>query len=258
MKKESFIKTENMQFSTLIKPLSSKRAFEEISDQVKELVFSKKLKPGDRLPTERDLAVHFASGRTAVREALRILEQSGLITVRQGNEGGIFVKNVDPHMASVSLYDTIRRADMKLEDVFLVRLPVEELIIDLAITNAGPNELDLLDRSIEEALGMLREAEREGTVDLTLVSQSNIDFHILLARATKNLLLEILMESVMKFIHLFFGAVQPSSDFFRWHIEQHRVILNAIVEKEGTVAKQVLREHDRAVKEHFSDLLRKA
>ncbi len=160
MTKEDLIKAENTQFSSLVKPLPSKRAFEEIADQVKELVFSKALKPGDRLPTEREMATHFASGRTAVREALRILEQSGLVMIRQGNEGGVFVKNVDPHIASVSLYDTIRRADMRLEDVYLVRVPAELLVLDLVISNAGPVELDSLERSIEEALTLLKEAKR--------------------------------------------------------------------------------------------------
>ena len=107
MKKEDLIDTEKLQFFSLIKPLPSKRVFEEIADQVKELIFSKALKPGDRLPAERGIAAHFASGRRAVREALRILEQTSLITIRQGNEGGIFVKNVDPHITLVSLYDVI-------------------------------------------------------------------------------------------------------------------------------------------------------
>ncbi len=90
---------------------------------------------------------------------------------------------------------------------------------------------------------------------MTLVSQSNIDFHILLARATGNILIEILMESVMKFIHLFFGLVQPSYEFSCWHVSQHRAILDAIIKRNRSMAAQRLTEHHDSVKKHFSEAL---
>ena len=62
-------------------PLKGKRAFEEVSSQIKKLVFEGVLKPGDRLPSETELAVRFNVGRQTIREALRILELSGFITV---------------------------------------------------------------------------------------------------------------------------------------------------------------------------------
>jgi DNA-binding FadR family transcriptional regulator len=109
---------------------------------------------------------------------------------------------------------------------------------------------------IQEALALCKEPKQEKTAVMALISQNNIDFHILLAPATKNILLEIVMESIMKFIHLFFGLMQPSYGFCCWHIAQHRTILNAISENEISAAKERLKEHNDAVKKHFSDLLK--
>ena len=75
-----------------IEPVKSTRIYEEIVRQVKRLIAEGKLKSGDRLPPERDLVEEFMVSRTAVREALRALEGSGLIDVRAGE--GAFVRDV--------------------------------------------------------------------------------------------------------------------------------------------------------------------
>ena len=73
---------------SLFEPLESKRSFEEISSNIKSLIFSGALKPGDRLPSEIELAKQYKVGRQTMREAFRILELSGLLTVQKGYGGG--------------------------------------------------------------------------------------------------------------------------------------------------------------------------
>ena len=124
---------ETTSIGSLLKPLPAKRVFEEMADQIKGLIFSGKLIPGNRLPTERDLAVQFGTGRMAVREALRILEQSGLIQIKKGPGGGAFVRDVDPAMASQSVSDAIIRSNMSLQDLVAVRIVLEDLIAELAV-----------------------------------------------------------------------------------------------------------------------------
>ena len=76
--------------SLFVKPFSGKRAFEEIADQIRNLIYAKKLKPGDKLPPERDLAEMFNAGRTAVRESLRILRALWAHHCEAGERGWIF------------------------------------------------------------------------------------------------------------------------------------------------------------------------
>jgi GntR family transcriptional regulator, transcriptional repressor for pyruvate dehydrogenase complex len=242
-------------FESLLQPLPSKRAFEEISGQIKELILSKTLRPGDKLPTERELAVHFKTGRTAVREALRMLEQSGLISVKKGNEGGIFIKDVDAATASGSLLDAMRRTDMPLEDLFVVRVPIDLLTIDLAMEQISKEEVEQLRQSIRETQLFLNEKESTGALYIAQVAKSNVDFHIALAKTTKNALLWILVESLMRLTHLFFAKVVPSPAFLKNHVEQHSLILDAIVKKDGVEARHLLTLHNETLKDHFSKLL---
>jgi len=87
--------------NSLFKALPSKRAFDEIADQIKDLIYSKTLKPGDKLPPERDLATQFGTGRMAVREALRILEIQGMVDIRHGK--GAFVKSPSTDILNVPI-----------------------------------------------------------------------------------------------------------------------------------------------------------
>src|SRR5512145_2388031 len=127
--------------TNLFRPLSGKRVFEEIYEQIRELIFSKTLKPGDKLPGERELAARFGSGRISVREALRMLEQSGIITIKQGSEGGAFVTDVDASHISGPMSDMIRRSDITLDHLFEVRLSLETLVLKAAIDRITIEEL---------------------------------------------------------------------------------------------------------------------
>ena len=78
---------------TIFIPVENKRTFEEVSSKIKNLIFEGVLKPGDKLPSEAELAKQFGVGRQTIREAFRILELSGLLTVQKGFGG--FKKLID-------------------------------------------------------------------------------------------------------------------------------------------------------------------
>src|SRR5512136_2169173 len=87
--------TSSKEEGPLFQPLPVKRTFMEIANQIRSSIYAKTLKPGDKLPSERELAVQFNVGRISVREALRMLEQAGLIFIKQGSSGGAYVKEAD-------------------------------------------------------------------------------------------------------------------------------------------------------------------
>lgn len=91
----------------MFSPYQSKRAFEEISEQIKKAILAKKLKPGERLPSERSLAEQFQVGRLTVREALRTLETQGFVQIRKGSGGGAFIGNTDPEMLPSIIMDNL-------------------------------------------------------------------------------------------------------------------------------------------------------
>jgi DNA-binding FadR family transcriptional regulator len=166
---------------SLFKALPSKRAFDEIADQIKNLIYSKTLKPGDKLPPERELASQFGTGRMAVREALRLLEQSGLITVKQGSEGGAFVKEADTSLATETISGLIRRASLTMKDVMEVRIDFEQAVLETAIGRITDTDMKLLKKRIDEAETMIRE-DKEGIkpLDPSLLGETYADFHLAL------------------------------------------------------------------------------
>ena len=97
-------------------PVRSKRTFEEVSSQIKRLVFEGVLKAEDKLPSEAELAKQFDVGRQTVREALRILELSGFLTVQKGFGGGSVIKDTILKKTTNLLLDAFRMEKITVEE----------------------------------------------------------------------------------------------------------------------------------------------
>jgi DNA-binding FadR family transcriptional regulator len=235
-------------YSLLVKPLYEKRAFEEISDQIRDLIYAKKLKPGDKLPPERELAEKFRVGRTAVREGLRILEQSGLISVKQGREGGSFINKINMSIVSNSLSDVIKRADIELDHLTEVRIGIEKLVIGVAMPRITEGELTLLKKHIDDAEAIMEESARHGKpLDFNLWAESNMRFHLVLARATRNPLYEMILESLMNVVRTFLTDLSIMQEFLEAHIRDHKAIYEAVKDKNLRLAERRIEEHNLQV-----------
>ena len=147
--KKTTVLTSSMEEGPLFQPLPVKRTFMEIANQIRSSIYSKTLKPGDKLPSERELTAQFGVGRISVREALRMLEQAGLILIKQGSGGGAYVKAADTSAISESVYDLVSRSDISLEDLTEVRLAVEKQILQSAFEKITADDLEMLEKSIE-------------------------------------------------------------------------------------------------------------
>ena len=85
--------------------VKTRRVFEEICEQIRQRLATGALKPGDKLPAERELALEFKVSRPAVREALRTLEISGIVSLQKGVKGGAFIRDGNPGLLTQSLQD---------------------------------------------------------------------------------------------------------------------------------------------------------
>jgi GntR family transcriptional repressor for pyruvate dehydrogenase complex len=238
---------------SLFKALPSKRAFDEIADQIKDLIYSKTLKPGDKLPPERELATQFGTGRMAVREALRILEQSGLIAVKQGSEGGAFVKEADAAMATEIISGLIRRSSLTMEDVMEVRIEIERAVLEAAIERFTENDLEMLQKRIDEAEALISDDSKGiKPLDFSLLGETYADFHLILARATRNPVYEIIMDCLMRVSHGVVTQQMIPSERFKNHFAFHKHLYNALKNKDITIAGPHFEEYRKAIKRHFT------
>jgi len=109
----------------LFTSLGQGKAYEKVADQIRERIFAGQLRLSDRLPAERDMAAQFGVSRVVVREAIRTLELSGLLTVKKGAKGGIFVAQDYDRPISDSIVNLLAGGEASLEDLFDIRLLVE-------------------------------------------------------------------------------------------------------------------------------------
>src|SRR2546430_7909374 len=98
----------------MFEPVKNQRISDEILHQIREAVLTGKFQIGDRLPNERALAEQFAASRTSVREALRGLEQQGVIYTKKGVTGGAFVADFDHRLVSRSVFKLFKLRKISL------------------------------------------------------------------------------------------------------------------------------------------------
>ena len=173
----------------LLKPIKTRRTFEEVSIRIKELIFEGFFKPNEKLPSENELAKTFKVGRQSVREALRLLEISGFISVERGVNGGAVIQNTMLNKMTGLFLDTFKFNRIPVKDLTIARAEIEKIILRFAIDNATRSDLLSLKENIAKAK-RLQEKKLPAF-------EENINFHRLLARASKNHVFLMVIESML-------------------------------------------------------------
>jgi len=191
----------------MFQPLEKKRYSDHIVELIKAKIIQENLKIGTRLPSEVDLSQEFSVSRSVIREALRILEISGLVNIKKGPSGGIFVSNVYHKPITDSLSNMILSGELTTDHLFNARMLIEPHIAREAVRHATKNNLNALQKLMTDS-----EAHLDDPVRLR---RNNLDFHLLLARASGNPVLALLLESILELM------VERFLDFWDLNFEQH-------------------------------------
>jgi DNA-binding FadR family transcriptional regulator len=238
-------------YTSLIEPIKSKRTFEEVSNRIKELIFDGTLKPGERLPSETALAQLFSVGRQSVREALRVLERSGFITVKTGVKGGPIIEDTLHRKMAALFLDASRFNRVSLDDYVSALSTIDVALIDFIFKHAESVDIMGLRDNITKA--------REKLASGVPAFDENIDFHRLLAKSTRNYIFSIIMESVLAVLSDFrskltpFAGVGPSGQITDLHekvieaiVAKDKTTIPSLIEKDLSIAKSILVSRSRA------------
>jgi DNA-binding FadR family transcriptional regulator len=231
----------------ILKPVIPKRASDAISDQIKEMIYSGKLKPGDRLPSERELAVTLETGRMTVREALRMLEASGFVYIRKGAEGGTFIKELDGSSMAESIADLIKVGNVSLQDLTEARVAIETTILDSIVPTISEEQLDLLWTNIEQCESIHQNNHEDGR----RVAPQLVNFHLLLASFSKNALLRYFLQSMIEFSTNFIRQYAPEYSTSEDHVNHHKAIFDTIKSRDIQRSKEVIKRHLNSVAENI-------
>jgi len=128
------------------------RIFQDVVEQIQEAILGGELSPGDKLPPERELQEAFKVSRGTLREALRVLEQKGLIEIRLGTGGGSMVREAGTEQLTETLAFMIRSGRVSLLDIGEFREGMEGKIAFLAAGRASREDVERLDVHIKNAI----------------------------------------------------------------------------------------------------------
>jgi GntR family transcriptional repressor for pyruvate dehydrogenase complex len=224
----------------LLRPVVGGRISEEIVAQIIALIRTGQLRPGDRLPPERDLAQHFGVSRVTVRDALRVLEGRGLVEIRMGARGGAFVTVPSTELVSEGLRDLVTMTALSPEDVVEARLIMELGIVDLVLANATDADL----AGLRELCATAQEAVERGQYDTEL----STEFHARLAAATHNEAVAKLSETFRGPLRLALvrareGKEEGAQVAHRRSVDDHVAILDALNRRDRAAVRRRLADH---------------
>ncbi len=228
------------------KKRSSEGAFQKIADELAAAILRGEFKPGDRLPTERELSRKFGVSSLVVREALRILRQQGFITVRRGYGGGIFIAHPNSRPIQEVLWTLLRTRQISMSDLTEVRLIYEPEIARLAALRITEAEL----RDLFEIVNRQEQALHRGQQE-----EFNLQFHQLVARATRNPVLVLVMEAVVSILLPEVRRMRLDLESERHIVNFHRQLYMALADHDPDRAARLMAEHvgeiqDRLVRLH--------
>lgn len=220
----------------LFSKVSVGRMSEVIVDKIRELMREGQLKPGDRLPAERDLCERFGVSRVTTREALRMLESAGLVEIRVGARGGAFVTAPSSNRVGEGLTDMLTLSVISAADVTEVRMVLEVGIVPLVCERATEEDLAALEKICERS----REALRQGEYSMDM----SLEFHTAIAQATHNPALEMLIESFRGPILMSLQQARDvAPEMGRLGTEEHEQFIEAVRRRDASQASRIMREH---------------
>jgi GntR family transcriptional regulator, transcriptional repressor for pyruvate dehydrogenase complex len=214
--------------------------YRRLADQIEEAILSHRLNPGDRLPAERELADQRGISRRTLREALRLLEEKGLIEIRSGATGGSFVRDLDAGVVTRSLDLVIRHQKVPLSDLSQFRLDVEGIVARRAAERAGPEEIKALNTLIGQAGELFEGLE----FDWRKLMEVDRKIHLLLARAAGNQLHLLVLQSIHNNITPYYEAyLSKSPEVQINNFNELRALVRAVSKGNGDEAEHLARDH---------------
>jgi GntR family transcriptional repressor for pyruvate dehydrogenase complex len=229
-----------------IAALRRERVSESVGTQIREAIFSGKLEPGHKLPPEREMAEQFETSRVALREALRSLEQEGLVEIKRGSGGGAFVADFDNALRALadSLNTVVKLGQAKSGHLTEVRSMLEPVMARTAAARASEEDLNAMQRIVE--------AQEEELRSGALSRKYDMEFHRLIANACHNPVLSIVVTAINDAIRDAIYRSKLTREMRDQVVRYHRELFKVISARDSELAGRIMEEHVVAVQRHVS------
>jgi GntR family transcriptional repressor for pyruvate dehydrogenase complex len=221
----------------------TEKVSDRIIDQIRDAVLSGQVKPGDRLASEKELITQFEVSKATMREALRVLEAMGLVEMRKGTAGGVFVSEVDMKTAVHSMMNFLHFKSVSVRHITMLRFMLEPSVAHMAANYITEEDVHRLEEMIEVD-------ERGGRSEV----RKEIGFHRYLVRLTQNPILILMMDFVENILRDLKYELDLGSDFYKKVSQSHHRILDCLVRKDCAGARREIAADLLEVGDHLADL----
>jgi GntR family transcriptional repressor for pyruvate dehydrogenase complex len=216
------------------KPIRQIRVSEEVLSQLKESILLGKFKSGEKLPSERELTEEFQVSRGVIREAIRALEITGFVELRQGPTGGAFVIDLSFDHVGNAFLDLFLANKVSIPELANVRYYIEPEVASLAALNAT-----------EEDKKRLMDAQEEEFLTVTTTTARITKFqkvHHVIAESCQNHFYEAISKSMLRLTYEVVEAVDPDHEALHMPGE-HRHIIEAVLDADSEAARKAMQIH---------------
>lgn len=215
------------------------RLYQNIVDQIEGAITRGVVKPGERLPSERELVAQFGASRATVREALRVLEAHGVVRSRPGDPNGPEVLSFSPDGLAKQMTRMVQLDGMSLADLLAFRMIIDGSASRLAARLHTPGELAAMERTITAM-------ERAIETGYDEFSEADVAFHDAIAQASRNAMIEVcnnvVRGVVLQVIEDKVRRALDSEALMRESLRHHREVLEAISTGDGEAAARIARQ----------------
>jgi len=216
------------------KPIRQGRIYEEVLKQLKAAILSSRYQPGEKLPSEREMCRQFQVSRAVVREAVRALELTGFVQLRQGPSGGAFVTDLSLDHLTTAFMDLFLVNKLSIQELVQVRLHLEPEIARLAAAN--------IDAEAKALLTEVFVAEHCRTLTHAQWVGRNLKIHYLLAEISGNRFYAAIVNPLLELTREMVLVVKPDKKVIHEHHE-HQQIVEAVCAKDQQAAARAMRNH---------------
>ncbi|HWC84560.1 MAG TPA: GntR family transcriptional regulator [Pseudonocardiaceae bacterium] len=216
-------------------------AYDRLATMVREQILAGKLREGDRLPTEAEISTSYQVSRNTAREALRVLASQGLVTIRRGGTGGVFVTLPSPAQIAESVQVGVglmaENHRISPQALSQFREMLEVPAAELAAVHRTETELAAIHATLFDPT----------EVDVVDLYTSSRDFHFRVLAATHNPLLEIFAEPIFRVLNERFLGKQVPEHVSHRIDREHREILYHLRTQNRAGAREATRAHLRCL-----------
>lgn len=200
---------------------------DQIIEQIRNAILSGRLKPGDRVASEKELMSEFGVSKATLREALRVLEGMGLVEIRKGVAGGVFIAEVDMKTTIHGIINFLHFKTVSVRDITMIRYLLEPPVAEIAASRIQSDDIVKLEYIIMET----------PSTSPAIVSKE-IGFHRYLARMTGNPILILVMDFIDNILNDIKFRLDLGVEFYHKVAKAHQLILECLKQKDGVGARR--------------------